>query len=227
MAEMEKTMIDNDGFGGMTTLAGGAGFVGGLVLGSLWNGWNGNGNNRNGNCGGCGCNQAIDTASINSSISRVGDQVSNLGMQNLQQTCNTNMNLVNAVTNAHNSINNTLNQNNLANTQGFAGVQSALCQGFSGVNSNVTSQGYESRIATNQLASQMASCCCELKQEVQRQGCLDRELQRQIHTENIQSQLCDAKAKIASLEAQNAFTASQNAQTAYLISQLKTTATTA
>lgn len=71
MAEMEKTMIDNDGFGGMTTLAGGAGFVGGLVLGSLWNGWNGN--NRNGNCGGCGCNQAIDTASINSSISRVGD----------------------------------------------------------------------------------------------------------------------------------------------------------
>ena len=226
MAEMEKTMIDNDGFGGMSTLAGGAGFVGGLVLGSLWNN-NGLGGrwNNGGNC--CGTNQAIDTASINASINSVGEQLNNLGMQNLQQTCNTNMNLVNAVTNAHNSINNTLNQNNLANTQGFAGVQSALCQGFSGVNSNVTSQGYESRIATNQLASQMASCCCELKQEVQRQGCLDRELQRQIHTENIKSQLCDAKAKIASLEAQNAFTASQNAQTAYLLSQLKTTATTA
>lgn len=225
MAEMEKTMIDNDGFGGMSTLAGGAGFVGGLVLGSLWNnnGFGGRWNNG-GNCC-CGASQAIDTASINASINSVGEQLNNLGMQNMQQTCNTNMNLINAVTNAHNSINNTLNQNNLANTQGFAGVQSALCQGFSGVNSNVTSQGYESRIATNQLASQMASCCCELKQEVQRQGCLDRELQRQIHTENIQSQLCDAKAKIASLEAQNAFTASQNAQTAYLLSQLKTTAT--
>ena len=48
MAEMEKTMIDNDGFGGMTTLAGGAGFVEGLVLGSLWNGWNGN--NRTKHC---------------------------------------------------------------------------------------------------------------------------------------------------------------------------------
>ena len=194
----------------------------GLVLGSLWNnnGFGGRWNNG-GNC--CGTNQAVDTASINASINSVGEQLNNLGMQNMQQTCNTNMNLVNAVTNAHNSISNTLNQNNLANVQGFAGVQSALCQGFSGVNSNVSSQGYESRIATNALASQMASCCCELKQEVQRQGCLDRELQRQIHTENIQSQLCDAKAKIASLEAQNAFNASQNAQTAYLISQLKTT----
>lgn len=221
MAEMEKTMIDNDGFGGMSTLAGGAGFVGGLVLGSLWNNGFGGRWNNGGNC--CGTNQAVDTASINASINSVGEQLNNLGMQNMQQICNTNMNLVNAVTNAHNSINNTLHQNNLANSQGFAGVQSALCQGFSGVNSNVTSQGYESRIATNQLASQMASCCCELKQEVQRQGCLDRELQRQIHTENIQSQLCDAKAKIASLEAQNAFTASQNAQTAYLLSQLKTT----
>ena len=35
----EGTMIDmGDGFGGMSLLSGGAGFVGGLVLGSLWNG---------------------------------------------------------------------------------------------------------------------------------------------------------------------------------------------
>ena len=44
----EGTMIDmGDGFGGMSLLSGGAGFVGGLVLGSLWNGngpWGGRGN---------------------------------------------------------------------------------------------------------------------------------------------------------------------------------------
>lgn len=44
----EGTSIDmGDGFGGMSLLSGGAGFVGGLVLGSLWNGngpWGGRGN---------------------------------------------------------------------------------------------------------------------------------------------------------------------------------------
>lgn len=43
----EGTSIDmGDGFGGMSLLSGGAGFVGGLVLGSLWNGngpWGGRG----------------------------------------------------------------------------------------------------------------------------------------------------------------------------------------
>lgn len=59
---------------------------------------------------------------------------------------------------------------------GFAAVQNALCQGFSGVNQAVVSQGYESRLGTqaaiqanttqgvmntNAIQQQVASCCCE------------------------------------------------------------------
>lgn len=91
------------------------------------------------------------------------------------------------------------------------------------MNTAVTTQGYESREATNALANQVAQCCCQITRAVEEQGCQNRQLQRQIQAENVASQLCDAKAKIASLEAQQALSLSQQAQTAYLISQLKPT----
>lgn len=43
-------------------------------------------------------------------------------------------------------------------TNGFAGVQQTLCQGFSGVNQSITTNGYETRLGINGLASQLANC---------------------------------------------------------------------
>ena len=49
MEGLDRTIIEGgDGFGGASMLAGGAGFVGGLVLGSLWNGGFGGCGYRNG-----------------------------------------------------------------------------------------------------------------------------------------------------------------------------------
>lgn len=49
MEGLDRTIIESgDGFGGASMLAGGAGFVGGLVLGSLWNGGFGGCGYRNG-----------------------------------------------------------------------------------------------------------------------------------------------------------------------------------
>lgn len=41
---------------------------------------------------------------------------------------------------------------------GFSGVQQALCQGFSGVNNAITTNGYETRLGTQNLASQLQNC---------------------------------------------------------------------
>lgn len=49
---------------------------------------------------------------------------------------------------------------------GFGGVQQTLCQGFSGVNNAITQNGYETRLGTQNLASQLASCCCDIRQEI-------------------------------------------------------------
>lgn len=54
---------------------------------------------------------------------------------------------------------------------GFGGVQQTLCQGFSGVNNAITQNGYETRLGIQGLSSDLASCCCDLKQEVANVGC--------------------------------------------------------
>ena len=50
---------------------------------------------------------------------------------------------------------------------GFYAVNNTLCQGFAGVNQNIMQNGYESRLATQNLSSQLASCCCDLGYKIQ------------------------------------------------------------
>ena len=51
-------------------------------------------------------------------------------------------------------------------TNGFFGVQNALCQGFSGVNQAIVTNGYETRLGVNSLASQLAACCCDIRAQL-------------------------------------------------------------
>lgn len=49
---------------------------------------------------------------------------------------------------------------------GFGGVQQTLCQGFSGVNNAITQNGYETRLGVQGLSSQLANCCCDIRQQI-------------------------------------------------------------
>lgn len=49
---------------------------------------------------------------------------------------------------------------------GFAGVQNTLAQGFAGLNTGITSQGYETRLGIQNLAAQMAQCCCDVREGI-------------------------------------------------------------
>lgn len=51
-------------------------------------------------------------------------------------------------------------------TNGFASVQQTLSQGFAGLNTAMVQQGYETRLGTQALGSQLASCCCDIKQGI-------------------------------------------------------------
>ena len=57
------------------------------------------------------------------------------------------------------SLNNTI-------TNGFANTQQTLCQGFSGVNTALVQSGYETRLGINGLSSQLANCCCDIRQQI-------------------------------------------------------------
>ena len=51
-------------------------------------------------------------------------------------------------------------------TNGFAATQQTLCQGFSGINQAITTNGYETRLGVQGLSSQLASCCCDIRQQI-------------------------------------------------------------
>lgn len=51
-------------------------------------------------------------------------------------------------------------------TNGFAATQQTLCQGFSGINQNIMTNGYETRLGVQGLSSQLANCCCDIRQQI-------------------------------------------------------------
>lgn len=49
---------------------------------------------------------------------------------------------------------------------GNASIQQTLTQGFSGLNTGMVQQGYETRIGINGIGTQLAQCCCDIKGQV-------------------------------------------------------------
>lgn len=125
-------------------------------------------------------------------------------------------------------------------TSGFGDLQTALCGGFAGVNAAITNASINSMQNMNALQSQLAQCCCDnrlatvqTQNVVQTEGAATR-LAIQNQTQEILDKLCqqeiDAKNdRIGELERQLNFanlSASQTAQTQYIIDALKPASTT-
>lgn len=132
---------------------------------------------------------------------------------------------------------------------GFSNVQSTLCQGFSGVNQSITNATIADMQNTNTLenavqaiGTQLASCCCDVRSDISKgfcdlgyalatQECQTRQAIADSTRDIIDSNNAGVRAildfltqdKIAALTAENQtlkFAASQQAQNAYLVSEL-------
>ena len=243
MDEITHTIMPSGGQWGGAALGAG---VGGLV-GS----WLGNGGFGGRGAAGVG----YDTGAINGMTNQLGNiqgQIANADRDLLMQTSNQNQflgNLLNntgdaivaAVTGAardnqagifQNTLTQTQNQGatNLAMAQGFGGIATNLA----GVNLTITQQGAESRLQAQQLAAQQQACCCEVKTAIEREGCANRELQREIQYQNTRDALAASQAENAALKARidnnqqtQALMAAMGAQTQAIITALKPAATAA
>lgn len=91
-----------------------------------------------GNSGGVADNYALatDFATIERKIDGVNNGLCDGFYAMAQQFSNTNQNIANST----------------------AAVQQTLCQGFSGVNQAIVTNGYETRLGINGIASQLANC---------------------------------------------------------------------
>lgn len=127
-----------------------------------------------------------------------------------------------------------------------AALQNTLCQGFSGVNQAITTNGYETRLGLNGLSSQLANCCCDIREGisgvnynlamstnslqnamcmntrdiVEAQNCGTRAILDAITANRIEDKNAQIQAQQNEINALR-LSASQQAQNAYLLSELK------
>ena len=154
-------------------------------------GWNGN---RGGFGGGFGGNGgavdgyvlATDFATLERKLDGVNNGLCDGFYAVAQQFSNTNQNIANAT----------------------ASLQQTLCQGFSGVNQAIVSNGYETRLGVNALSSQLANCCCDIRQQIADCCCTTQRgidavnYNMAMNTNSIQQTLCNNTREI--IESNNA-----------------------
>lgn len=219
MDEVTHTILEqpNGGFGGL-----GSGFVGGIIGGMLF-GNGGYGFGGGANRGAIG----YDTGAINgmaNQLNTISGQIANADRDLLMQTASSNQFVGNLVNNTGDAIVSSVNsnardiqagifQNTLTQTQNQGATNLAMCQGFGGLNSSIdkgvgllnssiVEQSYENRLQAQQLASQQQACCCEVKTAIEREGCANRELQREIQYQNKVDELAQSRNKVSVLENQ-------------------------
>lgn len=249
MDEISRTFIDGNGFGGMGGAGLGAGFIGGLVLGSIWNG---NGFGGWGNRGAVAGDVGYNSGMLNGIQQQLTDlnngqttqAVNNANRDLLLQNCNQTQFIGQTI----NGVENAVQGNTLAQCQNTANLNQGMNNGFDKLNTAILTQGYqnqlavvqqngENRLQAQELANNQQRCCCEVVKTVTDEACKNRELQRQIQYENKIDELAQARAMIASLTAQNQvnqqlnvlanqFAQSQANQTQAIINALKPATTT-
>lgn len=176
-------MNDNIMGGGQALSAGIGGFIGSAFGNNGFGGWGGNWNRG-------GCNPCMENAILDS-VNGVANAVNNLNTSNLQGQC----------------------QIQAGADRNAAQILNSNAQGFSGVNTAVVQQGYESRIQTqgataqilerlSAMQAQQAQCCCDTKQLIQQEGCATRALINDVYTRQLQDMLCQERAKNAQLQNQ-------------------------
>ena len=129
---------------------------------------------------------------------------------------------------------------------GFYAMNTSLLNGFAGVNNSIMTNGYETRNAINNLSSDLASCCCQTQRAIDGvnynlatntcalQNTMNMNTRdivdtvnanyRALHDEIVANRIEDKNAQIQAQQNEiNALrlSASQSAQNAYLLSELK------
>ena len=97
------------------------------------------------------------------------------------------------------------------NNQGFAGLNTAILQGFNGVDNAVCTLGYNVQTGFNGLSRQLADCCCETRAAIQANT-----TQGVMNTNAIQQQIQNCCCDVEKMNLQNRFDAQNNTNSTLL-----------
>ena len=97
------------------------------------------------------------------------------------------------------------------NNQGFNGLNTALLQGFNGVDNSVCTLGYQTQTAANGLSRQIAECCCDTRAAIQG---VNTGIERAGW--NLSKQISDCCCDVEKMNLQNRFDAQSNTNSTLL-----------
>ena len=108
---------------------------------------------------------------------------------------------------------NTIGQANAINynNQGFSGLNTALLQGFNGVDNAVCTLGYQTQTGFNGLSRQLAECCCDTRAAIQG---VNTGIERTGW--NLSKQISDCCCDVEKMNLQNRFDAQSNTNSTLL-----------
>ena len=123
--------------------------------------------------------------------------------------------------------------------QGFAGLNNVINQGFAGVDNAICTLGYQNQAGFNALGTQLASCCCDIRQAISDCCCTTQRSIDRVSYENAKN-TCDiiragqdntraildylTTEKISSLQAENSGLKAQisnDRQTRTIVNELR------
>ncbi len=97
------------------------------------------------------------------------------------------------------------------NNQGFAGLNTAVMQGFHGVDNAICTLGYQNQTAVNGLSRQMAECCCDTRAAI---AGVNTGIERTGW--NLSKQISDCCCDVEKMNLQNRFDAQNNTNSTLL-----------
>ena len=97
------------------------------------------------------------------------------------------------------------------NNQGFSGLNTALLQGFNGVDNAVCTLGYQTQTGFNGLSRQLAECCCDTRAAIQG---VNTGIERAGW--NLSKQISDCCCDVEKMNLQNRFDAQSNTNSTLL-----------
>ena len=88
-------------------------------------------------------------------------------------------------------------------------------------NQNITNQGYQNQLQTKDVLAAMAAQHADIRALIQNENCQDRELIREVATQQVRDKLAETQAELAAQKAQGNLTNQLQNQTLYFMQQMQ------
>lgn len=134
-----------------------------------------------------------------------------------QQLCCLGKSIAQDIDQTGDQLNASIQQNTVQGMQNTRDIGDKLCM----TNQNITNQGYQNQLQTKDVLAAMAAQHADIRALIQNENCQDRELIREVATQQVRDKLAETQAELAAQKAQGNLTNQLQNQTLYFMQQMQ------